>query len=143
MKTVKQIELWLENIPGRLSAVSELMRENRINIIACCYATTRENEGIFYFVANDPDKAVNALKAAGYKMEVKDVIACETPNHPGGLNVVLKVLKEENINVDYIYPCVGTGDVTVMIIGVGTVKKSVNILEKNWIRVFGKELYHI
>jgi len=143
MKTVKQIELCLKNVAGQLSDVSELMRENRVNIIACCYATTCDDEGSFYFVANDPDRAIHALQAAGFRTKVQDVIACETPNHPGGLNVVLKVLKNKAINIDYIYPCVGTGEITAMIIGVTQVEETAKILEDNWIRVFGSELYHM
>jgi len=38
MKTVKQIDLSVENVPGSLSRVSDLLRDYRINVIAC-YAT--------------------------------------------------------------------------------------------------------
>jgi hypothetical protein len=142
MKTVKQIDLLLKNEPGTLSMVSELLGANGINIIAF-YVTTEEDEGKLHFVANDPGKAVNVLKTAGYKIDEQDVIACETPNHPGGLNAVLKPLKAADINVDYIYPCLGTGPTTVLILGVGRLKEALKIMEDNWIRVLGKELYHI
>jgi len=141
MKTVKQIDLFLKNEPGTLSAVSELLGANGINIIAF-YVATEKDQGKLHFVANDPDKAVNVLKTAGYEIELKDVIACETPHHPGGLDAVLKPLKSANINVDYIYPCLGTGDVTVLIVGVGPLKKALGIMEDNWIRVLDDELYH-
>lgn len=142
MKTVKQIDLWLKNEPGTLSAVSDLLGANGINIIAF-YVATEKDEGRLHFVANDPVKAINILKTAGYKIEVQDVIACETPHHPGGLNAVLKPLKEANINVDYIYPCIGTGDITVLTLGVGPVEQALKVMEENWIRVLGDELYHI
>ena len=142
MKTVKQIDLWLENKPGTLSEVSELLGVNGINIIAF-YVATEKDEGILHFVANDPGKAINVLKTAGYRIETKDVIACETPHHTGGLNAVLKPLKRANINVDYIYPCIGTGDITVLTLGVGPVEKALKVIEDNWIRVLGEELYHM
>ena len=142
MKTVKQIDLFLKNEPGTLSAVSELLGASGINIIAF-YVVTEENQGKLHFVANDPNKAANVLKTAGYEIEQRDVIACETPHHPGGLNAILKPLKLANINVDYIYPCLGTGDVTVLIVGVGPLKKALGIMEDNWIRVLDDELYHI
>ena len=141
MKTVKQIDLLLKNEPGTLSTVSELLGANGINIIAF-YVTTTKNEGRLHFVANDPDKAINVLRTASYEIFVRDVIACETPNHPGGMNAVLKPLKSAGINVDYIYPCIGTGEITVLIIGVGSVKKALEIMKENWIRVLGDELYH-
>jgi hypothetical protein len=140
MKTVKQIDLLLKNEPGTLSGVSELLGANGINIIAF-YVVTEKDKGKLHFVANDPDKAANVLKTAGYKYKQRDVIACETPHHPGGLNAILKPLKSASINVDYIYPCLGTGDLTVLILGVGPVKKALGILEENWIRVLDNELY--
>jgi len=142
MKTVKQIDLLLKNEPGTLSAVSDLLGANGINIIAF-YVATQKDEGRLYFVSNDPEKAINILKTAGYGIEVRDVIACVTPHHPGGLNAVLKPLKEANINVDNIYPCIGTGDITVLILGVGPIKDALMVMEDNWIRVLGDELYHI
>jgi hypothetical protein len=142
MKTVKQINLLLKNKPGTLSGVSDLLGANGINIIAF-YVSTEKDEGKLHFVANDPDKAINVLKTAGYSLEVRDVIACETPHHPGGLNAVLKPLKAANINVDYIYPCIGTGDITVLILGVGPVKQALKVMEENWIRVLDEDLYHM
>ncbi|MCK4534114.1 MAG: hypothetical protein KAT81_01210 [Syntrophobacterales bacterium] len=143
MKTVKQIELWLNNVPGQLSAVSDILSDNRIDIIACCCAATPEEKGLFYFIVNDPDKAVNVLKSTGYKIKTKQVIACEMPNHPGGMNIILKLLKNADINLDYIYPCMRTGDITVVILGVGPVKKTLKIMEDNWIKVWSDDLYHI
>ena len=142
MKTVKQIDLMLKNEPGALSAVSDLLGENRINIIAF-YVVTKEDEGRLYFVPNDPERAVNILKTGGYKTNVTDVIACETPHHPGGLNAILKPLKEAGINVDHLYPCISTGDITVLILYVSQVEETLTALKNNWIRILGDELYHI
>lgn len=142
MKTVKQIDLLLKNEPGTLSAVSDLLGTNGINIIAF-YVATQKHEGRLHFVANDPEKAINILKTAGYKIDIQEVIACETPHHPGGLNAVLKPLKAASINVDYIYPCIGTGEMTVLILGVGPVKEALEVMEDSWIRVLDDELYNM
>ncbi len=142
MKTVKQIDLLLKNEPGTLSQLSELLGANGVNIVAF-YVTTEGDEGKIQFVANDPDKALNVLKTSGYDPETRDVLACETPHHPGGLNAVLKPLKQAGINVDYVYPCIGTGNVTVLIIGVQSIEQASKVLEENWIRLLGEELYHM
>ena len=142
MKTVKQIDLFLENRPGTLSEVSELLGNNGINIIAF-YVVTEADKGILHFISNDPEKTVNVLKTAGYELETKDVLACVTPHHPGGMNAILKPLKSADINVEYIYPCVGTGDITVLVLGTGPAEKVVGILQDNWIRILGEELYHM
>ncbi|MCX5851164.1 MAG: amino acid-binding protein [Deltaproteobacteria bacterium] len=142
MKTVKQIDHSLKNEPGTLSSVSDLLGTNGINIIAF-YFTAQGKEGKLHFVANDPEKAINVMKTAGYAIDVKDVIACVVPHHPGGLNAVLKPLKKATINVDYIYPCIGTGEITVLILGVEPVEQALKVLKNNWIRILGSELYHM
>jgi hypothetical protein len=142
MTTVKEIYLILKNEPGQLSTISDLLGANGINIIAF-YVTTVKDKGTLRFVSNDPEKAINVLKTAGYKIEVNEVIACETPHHPGGMNAILKPLKSANINVDYIYPCIGTGNITVLIMGVGSAEETLKLMQDNWIRVLGEELYNI
>lgn len=142
MKTVKQIDLSLENRPGVLSAVSDTLGVNGINIIGF-HVVTDVAEGTVRVIVNDPEKAINVLKTAGYGIDVKEVIGCEIPHHPGGLNAILKPLKEADINVDYLYPCMSTGSSAVLILGVSPVEKTLKVLEENWIRVLGDELYHM
>ena len=142
MRTVKEIDLALKNEPGQLTAITELFLANGIQLIAFCLATGHK-EGRVRFVASDPQRAINVLKTAGYEQKVKEVIACEAPKHPGGLNALLKPLKLANINIDNIYPCIGTGDMTVFIIEVGPIEQALKIMEDNWIRVLGSELYSI
>ena len=141
MKTVKEIKMALKNEPGSLSKVSEILGANGINIIGF-YVSAEGEKGQLRFVCNDPDKAVNVLSSAGYDIQTKEVLACETPHHPGGLNAVLKPLKNEGINVDYIYPCLGTGEITVLIVGVSELEKADKVLKENWIKVIGPELYY-
>lgn len=144
---LKEIDLSLENKPGQLSVVSDLLGSNGINIIAF-YASTRGEEVSFRLIVDSPDKAVLVLKARGYKMNVEDVIACEVPNHPGGLNSILKPLKKEGINIDYIYPCLSnlqSGRSAILIVGVSQKDKdrTTSLFRENWIRVLEEELYRI
>lgn len=142
MNTVRQIGHSLKNEPGALSEVSDLLGANGINIIAI-YFKAQGKEGRLQFVANDPERAINVMKSAGYDIDVTDVIACVVPHHPGGLNAVLKPLRNARINVEYIYPCLGTGAMTVLILGVDAVSRALTILGENWIRIIGEELYHM
>ena len=139
---VRQISVRLENAPGKLSEVSEYLGENGINIIALSIADTADISAI-RFVANDPEKAANVLKSHGYSIKLTDVLAVETPNHPGGLNAILKPLKEVSVNVNYLYPCLGTGEKTVLIVGVDKMAEAVEILKKNWVHMYDEELYRL
>jgi len=140
--SVRQISVSLENAPGKLSEVSEYLGENGINIIALSIADTADISAI-RFVANDPEKAANVLKSHGYSIKLTDVLAVETPNHPGGLNAILKPLKEVSVNVNYLYPCLGTGEKTVLIVGVDKMAEAVEILKKNWVHMYDEELYRL
>lgn len=137
---VKQISVSLENIPGKLSELSERLGENGINIIAISVVDTADLSAI-RFVPNDPEKAFNVLKSHGYSIKVTDVLAVEAPNHPGGLNAVLKPLKEVSINVNYLYTCLGTGEKTVLIMGVDNMEKAIEVLKKNWVHMYDDDLY--
>jgi hypothetical protein len=137
---VKQIIVTLENVPGKLSEVSEYLGENGINIIALSVVDTADVSAV-RFVANNPDKAVNVLTGHGYSVRKNDVLAVETPNHPGGLNAVLKPLKEVSINVNYLYTCLGTGEKTVLIMGVDKMEEAIRVLKKNWVHMVDEELY--
>jgi hypothetical protein len=137
---VKQISISLENVPGKLSEVSENLGKNGINIIALSVADTADIS-VVRFVANDPEKAVNVLKSHGYSIKTTDVLAVEAPNHPGGLNAVLKPLKEVSININYLYTCLGAGEKTVLIVGVDKMAETIEVLKKNWVHMYDEELY--
>ena len=51
---------------------------------------------------DDPVKALNILRGNGHAVKETDVLAVECPDHPGGVNAVLKPLKNANINVLYL-----------------------------------------
>ena len=137
---VKQISVSLENAPGKLSEVSDFLGENGINIIALSVADTADISAV-RFVANDPEKAVNVLRSHGYSIKTTDVLAVEAPNHPGGLNAILKPLKEVSVNVSYLYTCLGAGEKTVLIVGVDKMDEAIQVLRKNWVHMFDEELY--
>jgi len=137
---VKQISVSLENAPGKLSEVSDYLGENGVNIIALSVADTADISAV-RFVANDPEKAVNVLRSHGYPIKITEVLAVEAPNHPGGLNAVLKPLKQLSINVNYLYTCLGTGERTVLIVGVDKMEEAIQILKKNWVHMYDEELY--
>ncbi len=139
---VKQISVSLENVPGKLAEMSEYLGENGINIIAVSVVDASDVSAI-RFVASDPEKAANVLKTHGYSIKVTEVLAVEAPNHPGGLNAVLKPLKEVSINVNYLYTCLGRGEKTVLIVGVDKMEEAIQVLKKNWVHMYDEELYKL
>ncbi|MBP1735829.1 MAG: hypothetical protein H6Q53_2116 [Deltaproteobacteria bacterium] len=140
---IKQISIVLDNVPGAMSHVSEILGREGVNIRAISVADTSDISTV-RFVVDDPVKALNILKANGFSTKETDVLAVETPDHPGGLNAVLKPLKTANINVHYLYPHLGrVGGQAVVILGVDSLEEAQKVLQQNWVKTLGKEAYTI
>jgi len=107
--SVVQISLTLENEPGKFLDVSECLGREGINIRAISVADTSDFSTV-RFVTDNPEKTANVLKSAGYSVHETDVIAVEVPDHPGGLQAVLKPLRDSKINVLYFYTYLGRGE---------------------------------
>ena len=140
--SVTQISVVLENVPGMLLQVSERLGTEGINIRAISVADTSENSTV-RFVSDDPRKTANVLKSHGYSLREREVLAVEVPDHPGGLQAILKPLKAAGINVHYLYPYLGRGESgqPIIIVGVDRTEEAVKLLQKNWVHTFGKEIY--
>ena len=141
---VKQISVSLENTPGKLLAISERLGIEGINIRAISVADTSDISTV-RFVTDDPEKTVNVLKSHGYSVKETDVIAIEVPDHPGGLQAMLKPLKAAKINVLYLYPYLGRGESgqPIVIVGVDRIEDTIEVLKRNWVHTFGKEIYSL
>jgi hypothetical protein len=140
--SVKQLSISLDNVPGKLLAVSERLGIEGINIRAVSVADTSDISTV-RFVTDDPKKTLTVLKSHGYAVKETDVIAVEVPDHPGGLQSILKPLNEAKINVLYLYPFLGKSDKdqSIIILGVDKTEESVKILKDNWVRTFNAEIY--
>jgi len=140
---IKQISVILDNVPGALSHVSEILGREGVNIRAISVADTSDVSTV-RFVLDDPVKALNILKGNGYSTRETDVLAVETPDHPGGLNAVLKPLRNAGINVHYLYPHLGrVSGQAIVILGVDKTKEAEEILKQNWVKTLGQETYSI
>jgi hypothetical protein len=98
--TVKQLSVFIENRPGRLSAVTKILGDNDVNIRAMSLADTKDF-GILRLIVDDFEKAVSALKTEGFS--VTQVLAVEINDRPGGLSEAMKALYNDNISVEYMY----------------------------------------
>ncbi|MDI3280932.1 MAG: ACT domain-containing protein [Bacillota bacterium] len=99
---VKQLSIFLENRAGRLAEVTRTLGQHGINIRALSIADTSEF-GILRLIVNQPDRAVQVLREAGFAVSITEVIAVEVPDRPGGLARVLEALREGGHNIEYLY----------------------------------------
>ncbi|MBN1631299.1 MAG: ACT domain-containing protein [Thermoleophilia bacterium] len=140
---IRQLSVSLANVPGSFSTVSELLGREGVNIRAISVADTSDISTV-RFVVDDPNKAKNILTGNGYDPKEIDVLAVETPDHPGGVNAVLKPLKAAGINVHYLYPHLGRIDNNaIVILGVDRTEDAQKVLSQNWIKTLGREAYDV
>jgi len=139
---IKQISIFLENKSGRLAKVTRVLGESGINIRALSIADTTDF-GILRLIVNDPDKAHKVLKEAGFSVSSTDVIAVEIPDVPGGLARPLELLKENNINIEYLYAFLTKASQAALVVfRVEQIDGAVKVLQGNGIRILeGTEVY--
>ena len=140
---LKQISVVLKNVPGQLADLSELLGKEGVNIRAISVADTSEVSTV-RIVVDEPAKALNILHSHTFQVYENEVLAVETPDHPGGLTAVVKPLKEAKINVHYLYPFLGrASDQAIVILGVDKIRDAEKVLKRNWVHTFGKEIYNL
>jgi hypothetical protein len=132
---ITQISIFLENRKGRLYDVCSLLGKNDINIRALNVAET-ESFGVLRIVVNKPDVAVKVLKEANFVAKLTDVVAVEVEDRPGGLASILKVLADEDVNVEYMYGFVEKAtDKALMVFRFDDIDKAAKILLKHGIKI--------
>ncbi len=99
---VVQVSVFLENKPGALARVAEVLRDAGIDLRVLTVAETGEF-GILRVIVSDPDAAVGALESAGYTSEETEVVAVEIGDRPGGLAELAEITGGAGINIDYLY----------------------------------------
>ena len=106
---IKQITVFLENRAGRLLEITQLLAENKIDLRALNIAETTDY-GLLRIIVDDCEKALAVLKENGAIATTTDVLAVAVPNVPGGLNTLLQVLSNANVDVSYMYSIFGHAD---------------------------------
>ncbi len=99
---LKQLSVFLENRPGHLSHVSEVLAEAGINIVTMTLADTSEF-GILRLIIRNWQRAKEVLEIAGFTVNTTDVLAIEVADEPGGLANILKVAEGGKLSVEYMY----------------------------------------
>ncbi len=100
--SIKQISVFLENKPGMLYTMTDVLARNEVDMQAFTLAETSDF-GIARIIVDDVYKASTTLKDAGYVHTISDVLCVAIPDEPGGLNKVLQILAAAQVNVEYIY----------------------------------------
>lgn len=138
--TVKEIILGVKNRPGELSRIIGHLYENDVKVPAF-WVGTENKKATLRFIASDPEAAILVLTGLGFRVKTMDVVAAKVPDHPGGLNAILKLLHSANINILHIYSCLETRD-PILILEVDNTEEAVKVLKNNWITLYDERVYN-
>jgi hypothetical protein len=131
----KQIILRLNNTPGQLSVVSDLLGRSGVDIKAVSISIDGQ-VGVISMVLDDHEKGKLILRGNDYDFSETSVIAVYAPDHPGGLNAVLNPLKESDVNVDKMYISVARkGEHALLILEVSDNQKATDALKANYVKL--------
>jgi len=99
---VRQISIFLENKPGQLAEICRALAKADVNIAALSLADTTDF-GIVRLIADDHEKACEALTKAGFAARQTEVVMVTVPDSPGGMADFMAKLDEAGINIEYSY----------------------------------------
>ena len=113
---VNQVSVFIENEPGRLVAILEVLEKRRISIQAISVSDAAEI-GIVRMILTDPDGGLQELRSAGFIVRLDKVLSIEIPDVPGGfLRSVAKPIADAGINIHYFYAYTETSTGKTMVI---------------------------
>jgi hypothetical protein len=128
-----EIQLFLENVPGELGRLANLLSRDGINIDAltiqdasayvkelfkargkslkriapaASYGSMQKDSADYALIrllVSQTDKAIDLLSQEGYVFDMMPVIALELDNRPGTLSEMARKFGEEGINIRYVY----------------------------------------
>lgn len=136
---ITQMSVFIENTKGRLYDLCNVLGKNKINIKALTLAESPEF-GIVRFVVDKAENAVKTLKENGFIASIAEIVAVEVNDEPGGLASVLKVIADNDLNIEYMYGFVEkASDKALMVFKFEDVDKAIDILCKNKVSIISKE----
>ncbi len=101
---IKQISVFLENRPGALRELTELLGKGGIDMLALSIADT-QNFGIIRIIVSgeQTDIGLRMLRDSGYTAKVNHVICAEVEDRPMGLCELLSLIEKADLSVEYMY----------------------------------------
>ncbi|WP_407432235.1 amino acid-binding protein [Methanobrevibacter sp.] len=133
-----QISVFIENKEGRIRKAIDTLAKAGINIRALSVADTTKY-GILRLIVSDNEKATKALEDDGFIVKGSEVVVAIIQDKPNGLNSVLALLDDADINLEYIYAFVGNepGE-AVVAMKVEDTAKAKGVFKKNNIKILTK-----
>lgn len=128
---IQQVSVFVENQPGRLESILEVLEEKRISIRALSVSDTAEF-GIVRMILEDPESGLASLRDAGFTSRMDWILSAEIPDVPGGLlKTVARPLADAGVNLKYCYAYIEQtgGDKAMVVLKTDDLEKAEQVLK--------------
>lgn len=95
---MKEIIVFVPDRPGQLAAVAGVLASEQINVDGFGVESMGE-EGMVVLMVGDCDRALRALRDAGYRAVTKDTILIRLEDRPGALAAVAARLRDAALDL--------------------------------------------
>lgn len=135
---VEQLSVFVENRFGRLAHITEVLAKANVDIKALSLADMADF-GILRLIVDKPDVAYNALREKEITVNRNTVVVVDVENKPGGLNNLLTILKDNKINVEYMYSTATINNRALIIFRFDEPEKAIEVLKKGKAKIIKKQ----
>ena len=134
----KQLTVFIENRSGRLSEVLGVLKDNDVNILSLSLADTTEF-GLLRLIVDNAARGKEKLSENGFSSLLSDVSIITIPHKVGSLQMLLKVIDESGVNIEYMYGLSIESEEAYVVLKASNTDKIDKILTDNGIRTRSTE----
>ena len=138
---MKQLTVFIENRPGRLGEVTEVLTENNINIVCISLADTSDY-GMLRMIVSQPAAACDVLSSSGFPAMLTDVIAVKLPHHFGQLKKLCGKLSAAGVDISYLY-ALTSGEGAAIVLKTSDNEKAESVLSDEYTLMGAAEVYNL
>ena len=89
----------LQNTHGALAHVCKILFDEHMNLLTLSV----DGGGLLRMVVNNHASAIGSLRDRPYIVEQRDVLCVHVPKGPEGLGMVVRLLADADVNLEYVY----------------------------------------
>ncbi|MGI6595848.1 MAG: ACT domain-containing protein [Elusimicrobia bacterium] len=128
VKKRKELKIVARDRVGTIADISSLISEKEVNVEDIS-VYTMGGDAIIHLITSDNNKLLKLFTEKGYKAEEREVVVMSLKNRPGALHKVAEKLKEENIDVKYLYGTVSNkSEDTTLVFSSSNNEKAIEVL---------------
>lgn len=133
VKTGIEITATFQDTIGLTAKLAASVAAENVNILAATgySASSERRNAVFTLIVDDFAKAERALERIGAEeIHESSVIMVETPNKPGSLERITRIIADAGINIYYFYATTSSGKTATSVIKTADDAKAIKVLQK-------------